>query len=135
MSDYDDIINLPRHVSAKRKPMSMMNRAAQFAPFAALTGHSEAIDETARFTSARQHLSDEHLSLLSRKLAYALSQASGAPVLTFKCFVPDRLKSGGEYVEIQGSIKRLDEYSRSLHLHDGTEIPLDDIADILFHSH
>lgn len=131
MSKYDDIINLPHHVSAKRKPMSMMNRASQFAPFAALTGHSEAINETARLTTARQNLSDEDHSRLSRKLAYALSHASETPVLTFTCFVPDKLKSGGEYVEIRGTIKRLDEYSRILHLHDGTKISLDNITDVI----
>ena len=130
MSKYDDIINLPHHVSSKRKPMSMMNRAAQFAPFAALTGHSEAINETARITSARQNLSDEDLSRLSRKLAYALSHASVTPVMTFTCFVPDKLKSGGEYIEIHGIVKRLDEHSRILHLHDGTKISLDDISDV-----
>jgi len=130
MNEYDDIINLPHHVSDKRKPMSMMNRAAQFAPFAALTGHSEAINETARLTAAKKQLSNEDLTRLSKRLAFALSHAKEKPVLTFTVFVPDKLKKGGEYMEIRGSIKRIDGFSRIIHLHDGKELPLDNIIDV-----
>lgn len=106
MSRYDDIINLPHHVSKTRKPMSMENRAAQFAPFAALTGHDAAIAETARLTASRLELSQEMLGNLSRRLAYALECQSSVTVTYFE---PDAYKEGGRYVTASGIIKRIDE--------------------------
>lgn len=130
MSKYDDIINLPHHVSSKRKPMSMMNRAAQFAPFAALTGHSEAINETARITCEKKRLSDHDLTTLSKKLSFLVDNPDKCHHTTFLCFIPDNLKSGGRYTEIKGMIRRIDEYDHKLHLTDGAIIPLDSIIDI-----
>lgn len=128
-SQYDDIINLPHYVSRTRKPMSMDARAAQFAPFAALTGHDAAIAETARTTSSQLDLSAEELQTLSRKIGYALSFAEH-PQLSITYFQPDSRKSGGTYITVQGSIKKVEECFNLLTLTDGTEIPLDAIFDI-----
>ena len=100
MSRYDDIIHLPYHVSKTRKPMPMINRAAQFAPFAALTGHDEAIAETAQQTTPRQILSSDEQEILSRRLAYAIGHIGERSNLTFIYFIPDTLKDGGRYVTI-----------------------------------
>ena len=113
-SRYDDIINLPHHVSQVRKPMPLASRAAQFAPFAALTGHDDAIRETARATAVRPELSGDELAGLSRRLAYALS-ICGAEI-TVGYFGPDRFKSGGACVSVTGRIKRVDEISSVLEM-------------------
>lgn len=126
---YEDIINLPHYVSTKRKQMSMEARAAQFAPFAALTGHDAAIAETARRTSSQLDLSADELQVLSQKIAYALSFAE-RPQLSITYFQPDSRKSGGAYVTAHGSIKKVEECFNLLTLTDGTEIPLDGISDI-----
>ena len=126
---YDDIINLPHFVSSKRIPMPMANRAAQFAPFAALTGHSDAIEETARITQTQTDLSAEALSVLSTKLAYAMSFPE-RPMLSITYFQPDYHKSGGTYISIQGAVKKVEKCYNLLTLTDNTEIPLDAILDI-----
>lgn len=126
---YDDIINFPHYVSKSRRQMPMEARAAQFAPFAALTGHSSAIDETARLTSSQRDLSAEELHMLSTKISYALSIAE-QPELSITYFRPDSRKEGGEYVTVHGSIKSVEVCFNILRLVDGTEIPLDSIADI-----
>lgn len=126
---YDDIIDLPHLVSAKRKRMSYENRAAQFAPFAALSGYDSAISETSRITSGRVDLSPERQQELSRKLNYVLSLPK-RPAVSITFFSPDRRKSGGMYVSITGNIKKVELCYRLLILTDGTEINLDDIYDI-----
>ena len=107
----------------------MENRAAQFAPFAALTGHDEAIAETARITSARIHQTAEQLQELSGKLAYALSFAE-RPSLAITYFKPDSRKQGGAYVTVNGSVRKVEECMNLLILSDDTKIPLDAISDI-----
>ncbi|MDE5608084.1 MAG: hypothetical protein K2I64_04025 [Muribaculaceae bacterium] len=131
MSDfpYEDIVNLPHYVSACRKPMTMENRAAQFAPFAALTGHDAAIAETARITSSPLDLSSDQCRTLSRRLAYALS-FDDRPVIAITYFRPDSRKSGGAYVTVTGSVKKVEEPLDLLTLTDNTEIPLSAISDI-----
>lgn len=124
MSKYDDIINLPHHVSKTRKPMSMESRAAQFAPFAALSGHDEAVNETARLTSSRIELSQEMLDNLSLRLAYALEQ--GVPV-TVTYFRPDAYKDGGKYVTASGIIKKIDDVEGTIVFSDKRSIRLNDI--------
>lgn len=126
---YEDIINLPHYVSTKRKQMSMEARAAQFAPFAALTGHDAAIAETARRTSSQLDFSADELQVLSQKIAYALSFAE-RPQLSITYFQPDSRKPGGHYFTVLGSIKKIEECFNLLTLTDGTEIPLDAISDI-----
>lgn len=129
MTNYESIINLPHHVSRTRKPMDMMSRAAQFAPFAALTGHDAAIQETARQTTEQLDQSAEQLEEMSRKLNYALS-LSDAPLLIITYFQPDSRKSGGAYVTIEGKVKSIDEYSNLMILADDNRIPLSAILSI-----
>jgi len=129
-SDYNDIINLPHYVSAKRPQMPMMDRAAQFSPFAALTGYDDAIHETARLTNDRIDLSEEEKETLDRKQQILLEKLSIHPALTITYFVPDAKKSGGVYVTINGNLKKIDEFERWMLLTNGTKIPLDDVVDI-----
>lgn len=127
---YDDIIHLPRHVSATRPQMSMSDRAAQFSPFAALTGYDAAIRETGRLTDERIELEEEALNILDRKLQILKDNLSNGPEVTFTYFKPDVRKSGGAYIEVTGAVKKLDEYERQIELRDGTKLPMDDILDI-----
>lgn len=115
MSRYDDIIHLPHHVSKTRKPMPMINRAAQFAPFAALTGHDEAIAETARQTAPKRILSSDEQEILSKRLAYAISHIGKRSNLTFTYFIPDTQKEGGRYVSTTGILRAYDDLKRELY--------------------
>lgn len=126
---YEDIINLPHHVSRNHPQMTMLQRAAQFAPFAALTGHDAAIQETARLTDDELDLSDNGRELLDRKLAYLLS-CSGTPLITITYFVPDQHKQGGAYASVTGQIRKIEQYERSVVMTDGTKIPFEHIADL-----
>lgn len=126
MSRYDDIIDLP-HYEPKHKRMTMENRAAQFAPFAALTGHGAAIAETARLTDNMAELSDDEQIRLSRILNYAYEKQIKVS-LTY--FLPDTKKAGGKYEFISGIIKRIDETDRIITFYTGSTIPLDFIYDI-----
>ena len=128
--DYDDIINLPHHVSSKRPQMSMLDRAAQFSPFAALTGYGDAIQETGRLTDEKINLSEEEKEALDRKQQILLERLDERPALTVIYFVPDEKKSGGAYVTKSGNLKKIDEVERMMTLTDGTKISLDDVYDI-----
>lgn len=126
---YEDIVNLP-HPESKRHPrMSMEARAAQFAPFAALSGHDEAMAETARCTTPQSEMSADQLQELSRKMNYVLSLPH-RPAIEITFFQPDRHKQGGSYITVTGSIKKVEEAYNLLHLTDGTTIPLDAISDL-----
>lgn len=127
MTEYDDIIDLPRPKS-KHEPMPMSDRAAQFSPFAALTGYGDAIDETARLTDARIELSDEERAELDYKQQYLATL--DAPTVTVTYFVPDERKSGGAYVTHTGVLKRVDEVERMVVFKDGLRVPLDEVMDI-----
>ena len=127
---YNDIIDLPHHVSATRPRMSMIDRAAQFSPFAALTGYDAAIKETGRLTDARIELSEESRAALDRKQKLLLDNLSGCPEVSVTYFVPDERKSGGAYVTVTGQVKKVDEFERLLILTEGTKIPLDEIQDL-----
>lgn len=133
MSKYDDIINLPHHVSKNRTPMSMENRAAQFAPFAALTDHDEAIAETARLTTPKKLLSDDEMASLTRKLARVIEQVPRQEEYIFVYFVPDTQKDGGKYVSITGTVKKYDEVARTITLLDGKVLLIDNILSIRRH--
>ncbi len=126
MSRYDDIIDLP-HYEPKHKRMTMENRAAQFAPFAALTGHSAAIAETARLTDSMTELSADEQSRLSRILNYAYERQTE---INITYFLPDKMKEGGKYENIRGRIKKIDEMERIIILSGGIIIPLDFVYDI-----
>ena len=127
---YDDIINLPHHVSATRTRMSMIDRAAQFSPFAALTGYDAAIKETGRLTDQRIELTEESRAILDRKQQLLLGNLADHPEVAVTYFVPDERKAGGAYVTVTGRVKKVDDYQRLLILTDGTKIPLDEIHDI-----
>ena len=127
---YDDIINLPHHVSATRPQMSMIDRAAQFSPFAALTGYDAAIKETGRLTDEKIEMDEDRKAALDMKQAYLIEMIDEQPEISITYFLPDAKKSGGAYVTVSGNLKRFDEYERLLILTDGKKIPMDDIADI-----
>ena len=127
---YDDIINLPHHVSKTRPQMSMQDRAAQFSPFAALTGYDAAIKETGRLTDEKIELDEDTKAALDMKQAYLTEMVDDQPKISVTYFLPDSRKSGGAYVTVTGNLKRFDEYERLLILTDGRKIPMDKIADI-----
>ena len=130
MNNYDDIINLPHHVSATRPQMSMIDRAAQFSPFASLTGYDAAIKETGRLTDEKIELDEDTKAALDMKQAYLLEIIDDQPEITVTYFLPDTKKSGGAYVTVTEKLKRFDEYERLLILTNGKKIPMDDIAEI-----
>lgn len=126
---YDDIIHLPHHVSERHPQMSMYNRAAQFAPFAALTGHNAAITEAARLTEAEQELSESDAEVLNRKLAY-LQSLDEKPTISVTYFMPDDKKEGGSYHTATGIVKSVEPDKGVLQFEDGTGIPVIRIKDI-----
>lgn len=128
--EYEDMIYLPHHTSSKHPPMSMLDRAAQFSPFAALTGFDAAIAETGRLTDQRTELEDYGKSLLDQKQQFLAELSGTHPLVSVTYFVPDARKSGGSYVQKTGHLKKIDPYGRLLILTDSTRIPLDDITDI-----
>lgn len=130
MDGYEDILNLPHHVSKTRPQMSMLDRAAQFSPFAALTGYGDAIKETGRLTDEKIEMDEDRKAALDMKQAYLIEMIDEQPEISITYFLPDTKKSGGAYVTVTGNLKRFDEYERLLILTDGKKIPMDDIADI-----
>lgn len=127
---YEDIINLPHHVSTKHPQMTRTARAAQFAPFAALTGYSDAIKETSRLTSKRIELDEELKIILNNKLQLILDNINETPEVSFTYFIYDNLKSGGEYVTITGIVKKIDIVNGYIFLTDKTKIPINEIINI-----
>ena len=125
---YDDIINLPHPVSKRHKPMPIEDRAAQFAPFAALTGHQAAIEETARVTEARIELCEEEKEHLNMQVQELLENQEQKIQIVY--YVSDGIKSGGSYVTRTGRVKKIDEYQKVLVWEDGSRIPLEDISEI-----
>ena len=132
MDEYDDIINLPHHVSKNHRQMPMEMRAAQFAPFAALTGYDTVINETARLTDQQVELEDYDNERLNRKYAELIENISEHPVITVSYFKPDKHKGGGAYVSKTGHLKKVDTYEQLMIMEDGTSIPLAAIVDIVF---
>ncbi|MBQ9766731.1 MAG: hypothetical protein IJW37_01320 [Lachnospiraceae bacterium] len=124
---YDDIIDLPHPVSKKHPQMPLLDRAAQFAPFAALTGHDAAIKETARLTEEELFLDENSKELLDAELQYVLEHLSEHPEVTVTYFQPDERKSGGAYVTVTGRVKKVDMYERRIVLAEGGMIPMDEV--------
>ena len=129
LNGYEDIINKSRPVNNRHKRMSNYERAAQFSPFAALTGLGAAISETARLTDEKIEQDEEQLNILNNKFAILRNIAS-QPVVTITYFVKDLRKDGGEYVTISGVIKKIDDYQKIIVMQDNIIISIDDIADI-----
>ena len=130
MKKYEDIINLPHYQSKKRPHMSIYDRAAQFSPFSALTGHDEAIKETARLTDKKTELDETAKTILNEKFTFIMEHIYDQPEITVTYFIPDSLKSGGMYVDYTGRVKKYDYHNRILHFIDNTEIKVDDIMEI-----
>lgn len=130
MENYKDIINLPHHRSKKRTHMSAHDRAAQFSPFAALTGHDDAIKETARLTDKKIELDETTKTMLNEKFNFIMEHIYDQPEITVTYFIPDALKDGGMYVDFIGKVKKYDYLNRILYFLDNTEIRVDDILEI-----
>lgn len=130
MGNYDDIINLPHHVSKKHPRMSALDRAAQFSPFAALTGHRDAITETARLTDARPQLDENRKEELDENLQIIMAHLALDPEICITYFVPDQKKAGGSFLQVRGMIKKIDEAEHKIVLNNGTSISIDNIYEI-----
>lgn len=127
---YGDILNMPHHVSATRPQMPMSDRAAQFSPFAALTGYDAAIKETGRLTDTKIELDDEELHSLNLKFQFLVEHLEDEPEVAVTYFKADERKDGGAYLEATGIVKKLDDFERLITMQDGTKIPMDDILTI-----
>ena len=126
---YADLIDREHHVSKKRPPMDPLNRAAQFSPFAALSGYEDLIRESERETDSRRELDEERKSQLNALLSRLIRQ-NGAQEAVFTYFAADEKKEGGEYRTAAGRIKKFDALARTVLLEDGEKIPVDDISGI-----
>ena len=127
---YDDMLHLPHPTSAKHPRMPISERAANFSPFAALTGHAGAIAETARLTKQKMELDEDTKAELDRRQAVLLEHIAEQPEITVTWFQPDERKDGGAYFTTTGRLKKINEMNRVLILLDGTSIPLEDVADL-----
>ena len=130
MNRYDDIINLPHHISPTRKQMSMHDRAAQFAPFAALVGYDDAVAETARLTETRPELDEQEQRAINERLAFIADHIHEQPEVRIKYFVPDEHKSGGAIIEVSGKVKKISATDGIIVMADGVVIPIDKIIDV-----
>ncbi len=128
--DYADMLNLPRHVSKRHPPMPVEERAAQFSPFAALTGYEDAIKETGRLTQERVELGEDEKLVLNEKLRILMDRKGQSPEVKITYFQPDERKKGGAYVTAIGRVKKIDVYEGMLKLQDGTQIPVGDVTGI-----
>ena len=124
---YEDIVNLPPHISKRHPQPTMIERAARFAPFAAITGYEEMVLEEARVTEERVELDEGTLAILNEKLNIIHESLDSAPIIKITYFEPDKKKSGGAYVSVTGTVKRIDEYERIVIMSDGKKIPIDEI--------
>ena len=130
MRKYDDIIDLPHHVSETHPPMSRADRAAQFSPFAALTGYDAAVRETARVTERRIELDEGVKAELNARLNCILEHLSEHPQVSLTYFVPDEKKSGGAYRTVTGTVRKLDSVAKTLTLADGTVVPMEEMVHV-----
>lgn len=127
---YDDIIQNPHHVSSAHPQMPIEDRAAQFSPFAALTGHDEAVKETARLTECKVELDEHCIRVLNEKLRWIGGQIEKHPMIEITYFQPDVRKEGGSYMHAKGTVRNIDAYRRCIVMEDGLIIPMEEIYDI-----
>lgn len=127
---YDDIMDLPHHQSVSRPHMTLHDRAAQFAPFAALTGHEEAIEETARLTDSKIVLDETAIAAINAKLYEISQKLSEKLVVSITYFRPDAQKEGGAYLTDVGSVHKIDEEEKVLFMDSGIRIPMEQIVEI-----
>ena len=130
MEKYREIIGLPHPVSKTRPQMPMSDRAAQFAPFAALTGYDSAIKETGRLTDERIEFDEEALTTLDMKYQLLMDARDDEPEVTITYFQPDERKTGGKYVSATGAVKKVDDFERRIIMQDGLKILMDDVLSI-----
>ena len=130
MGKYDDTINLPHPTSQKRPRMSVQDRAAQFSPFAALTGYDAAIRETARLTEERIELNEYEQAVLDQRIILLQEHLKDLPEVTITYFQPDERKEGGKYRSLTGAVKKIDSYERQLVLADKSKIPIESILNL-----
>lgn len=129
---YGDIINRPRHISSIHAPMSIMNRAAQFTPFAALPGHSQSVTEAARQTETYLSLDEEEKERINCILQSIIYNTADACKVSIKYFIEDERKSGGRYIKTTGVVRKIDTYNKVILL-DNIKINIEDIVDIIIH--
>lgn len=129
-NNYDDIINLPRHVSKKHPQMSIENRAAQFQPFQALTGYADKVIETQRITEEKHELTDDEKLIIDSKINYLIQNISKKNIIEVTYFVKDEFKSGGKYVSKIGYIKKVDPHLKKLVFSDNEKIDIEEILSI-----
>lgn len=127
---YDEIIDLPHHVSKTRPQMPMSDRAAQFSPFAALTGYDSAIKETGRLTDEKIELGEESLTALNARYQMLMDVLAEGPEVRITYFKPDERKAGGTYVTITGAIRKIDDFEQIIIMQDGTRIPMGDVLSL-----
>ncbi len=127
---YDDIIHLPHPDSPRHPRMSLHDRAAQFSPFAALTGHGAAIAETGRLTDQRMELDEYEMARVDAELQRLQELLPGRPTASVTYFVPDERKAGGSYQTITGEVKRIDVVSGTIQMADRQLVPIADIFSI-----
>ena len=130
MGNYDDIIDLPHHVSETHPPMSRADRAAQFSPFAALTGYDAAVRESARVTERRIELDEGVKAELNARLNCILEHLPEHPQVSITYFVPDEKKSGGVYRTVTGAVRKLDGFAKTLTLADGTVVSMEEMVHV-----
>ena len=130
MGNYDDIIDLPHHVSETHPPMSRADRAAQFSPFAALTGYDAAVRESARVTEQRIELDEGVKAELNARINCILEHLSEHPQVSITYFMPDEKKSGGAYRTVTGAVRKLDSFAKTLTLVDGTVVPMEEMIHV-----
>lgn len=128
--NYDDIINLPHHISAERPRIAAIDRAAQFSPFAALTGHDAAIIETARLTDQRVELDEYAKNDLSDRIQFIAERIKEPHEIVISYFQPDAKKKGGAYLTANGIVKKIDEFERLIVMADGKRIPIDEVISV-----
>ena len=130
MNNYEDIINMPHHVSTKHPQMSLENRAAQFAPFAALTGYNDIIKETSRLTDMKLELSEEMKDIINDKLNFLNEKIKSKPIATITYFIKDKVKEGGSYITVTSNIKQIDLVNKYIILTNKKKISINDIIGI-----
>lgn len=134
---YEDIVNLPRHISKVHPQATMADRAARFSPFAAISGYEDMVKEAARVTEERIDITDATKELLNEKLNMIIEFLDEEPEVAITYFEPDKKKDGGAYISITGTVKRIDEYERIVLMSDDKKIRIEEIYAIesdLFYS-
>ena len=129
-SKYDEIINFPHHVSKTRPQIPMSDRAAQFSPFAALTGYDSAIRETGRLTDEKIDLDEESLNALNVRYQMLTDALEERPEVRITYFKPDERKAGGAYVTTAGAVRKIDDFEQTIIMQDGTRIPMGDVLSL-----